>query len=301
MPVTPTVSARRTGFTLLESLVALALTGFIAAILTALVGQSTRVLSDETAEIDQAAQINFANATLRALLSDVSLADSDVVTASDSSIVYQMTVGGGVVCDTSGAQLALAPDRTASGITFATWSTAPQPGDSVAILVEGPSPAEIDDRWSKHAITSIAHGSHRCLTSPLVDPVLDRGSIAFTFATTPPPPPRSLGRPVRVLRPARVALYRSASEWMMGFAEYDGANSRWHSIQPVAGPLNSYSRSGPSGLRFTFVDSLALPTSPGAAAAIQLQLSASTAPRRWRRRSAHTDSIRSTLPLPNRR
>lgn len=290
----------RPGFSLVESLVALALTGFIAVLLTALVARSTATLSDETMQVNQSSQINFANATLRALLTDISVADSDIVAASDTAIVYQMTIGSGVVCDTSGGTLALAPDQLHSGAQLASWTSAPQAGDSLALLNEGASPSDADDQWSKHTITSLAHGAHRCLTSPLTDPARDAGAIAYTFGIAPTPPPQAIGRPVRVLRPARLALYNSAAEWMLGFAEFDAAANRWHTIQPVAGPLDRYTR-GTSGLRFTFVDSAGTPTTPVNGAGIELQLTATSTTRRTRGLGAFADTVRSFLPLPNHR
>ncbi len=298
--MTACTAPRRAGASLVESIVALALTGFIAAILTALVGRSTRTLSDETAQINQSSQVTFANASLRALLTDVSVADSDVLTASDTSIVYQMTVGGGVACDVVGSQLALVPDSLVSGARIATWSTSPQAGDSLAVLDDGPSLSELDDRWSKHAVTAVAHSRHRCGTSALVDSLRDRASVAYTFSVSPAVPPTAIGRPVRILRAARVALYSSAGEWMMGFAEYDGATSRWHTIQPVAGPLDAYRR-GSTGLRFTFVDSAGMPAVPHNASAIQLALTATTPTRRTRGGGPIADTVRSILPLANRR
>ena len=76
-------------------------------------------------------------------------------------------------------------------------------------------------------------------------------------AVTPPPPTVAPGAILRVVRAERYALYRSAGEWMMGWAEWNPLATQWNVIQPVAGPLLPYAASGStSGLSFLWRDSL---------------------------------------------
>jgi hypothetical protein len=196
-------------------------------------------------------------------LRGASTAAGDIGPLSDSSVTFRLPVGAGVACDVTAGIIDFAPDSVAAGQAFARFRTAPQAGDTAWVFDEGATDLLSDDGWVGLALTSVTRSNGLCPTSPLRDPVLDAGlaSWRFTFAGSAPTT-LAPGSMVRLTRPARFALYRSGTEYWLGFSERNPATGAWVTIQPVSGPYLPYSASAPatSGIALQGRDSSGIAT-----------------------------------------
>jgi hypothetical protein len=140
---------------------------------------------------------------------------------------------------------------------LAAFGTTPQPGDLAAVFDPGPSSSTSDDAWVALPVDDVVSLTTTCAASPFVDPVAEARlpRLRLRFATgVRAPGTIGPGAFVHVLRRVRYRLYRtSASEWYLGYSEWDG--SAYTVVQPVSGPFAPYSRrAGSSGLMLRYVD-----------------------------------------------
>lgn len=271
----------RPGFTLVELLAAIVITSLLGAALFRLVDRSQRFARGIAAMADQRAQLAVASFAVESELQGAAPADGDLVAASDSAVAYLGRVGSAVACNVGASALDLAPAGLASGVAITWWNSTPQPADSLLVFDEGASRGAADDRWWHTALVGVSSLPNACLQSPYVDSIADAGKSGWRLAIAAPLPPTiAAGAPVHVVRPQRFALYRSGSEWMLGWTEWNHAGAGWHVIQPVAGPLLPYASGlAGSGLSLAWRDSLGAPiaTVPGASVgAVALTLRGTT-------------------------
>ncbi|MCC6931488.1 MAG: hypothetical protein IT359_21040 [Gemmatimonadaceae bacterium] len=252
------------GFALVELLAALVITLLLGAAVVRLLDRSNRFARGVATMADQRAQLAVAAFAVDGALAAVAPGDGDLVAGSDSSIHLQGTVGCAVACAVGAGSIDVADPHLSSGATLTWWNTAPQPGDSVAILDEGASPAGHDDAWYHGAITAIALRAAPCLHSPYLDSIADAATQGWRLTLSPSLPATVLpGSVVRVRRAERFALYRSAGEWMLGWTEWNHGAAAWNTIQPVAGPLLPYAAPGAtSGFSVRWVDSAGASVTP---------------------------------------
>lgn len=258
------------GFALVELLAAIVVTSLLGAALFRLVDRSQRFARGIASMADQRAQLAVAAFALDSELQGAAPADGDFLSASDSAVAYLGRVGSAVACNVASSALDLAPANLASGVSITWWNTAPQPADSVLVFDQGASPGDTDDRWWHVALASVVTLASACKGSPYVDSIADAGKNGWRLTTALPLPPTvASGAPVLVVRPQRFALYRSGSEWMLGWTEWNHVSGTWHVIQPVAGPLLPYAAgAAASGFSLAWRDSLGAPIAPAPGAVV---------------------------------
>jgi hypothetical protein len=217
-----------------------------------------------TLVIEREAQLNAARQLVSALPVGASPPDSDLLVTTDSGVVWRATIGIGVICQGGGSSAILPRARLVSGVDLSAYADTPQPGDTLLVFDDGPSTSMADDRWVRHGIGGVHMATGGCVGGPLADSVTDAGVPAWRFDVSPPLAPTAAGAPARITRLRRLALYPSAPDWMLGFAEVNGA-SVWSGIQPAAGPLLRHAPAG-SGIELHWLDSTLVPALGGAAA-----------------------------------
>lgn len=239
-PLAPrrTTRAERAGLALVELLVALVLTAIVGGALVRMVDRALRHSRGLAIESDQRAQLAVAASAAYGALESVAPTDGDLLSGTDSSVAYLATVGVAVACGRGPTSIDLAAPAIASGAVLTWWNTSPQAGDTAVILDDGPAYADVDDRWHHVPLVAVASLTGACSGSPWLDPVADAGRVGWRLILGDTLPATVIpGAPVRILRPERLALYRSGSEWMLGWTEWNAAAAAWNAIQPVAGPL----------------------------------------------------------------
>ncbi len=303
----PRLVRHRRGTTIVELVVALVLTAILAAASMRLVDFTHRFARGSTLIAEERTQIAAVAHTLRPMIQELSADGADLITASDSSLTFLGNIGSAIACRLASTSVELPPENLATNIMLSTWAMSPQPGDEVALLDEGPTIGGGDDRWFTSRIVGTARVPNGCSGTPYVTPA-DAGKYGWMLqlADTVPGTARP-GAPIRTRRLQRIALYRSGTQWMMGWTDWNLSLGAWNTIQPLAGPLQPYaSPPAASGLAFAWLDSTGAPVLvPGAAlASVRLDVRGRTvAPVRMAGASngVRRDSLGARIPLRNRR
>ena len=286
---------KRRGVALVEVLVALSMFGVFGALAVRAVVSAVRGTERAVLRTERDGQLAVALETGAQLLPALSATAGDAIRLSDTAAVWHATIAQGPVCAVAGS-VAIAADMRTDGLRLGSSMSSPQAGDLLHVFDDGATTLVADDGWSRHVVQSARWVRGGCGATPLLHPVADAAFGAWVFDVVPAVDSSKIGVPARVTRPARLALYRSATEWSLGYSE-QGPGGTWSTIQPVAGPLEPPG----SGLRLVWLDSA---LAPGAIAPVAMRLLA-TAPTRAAIRSStgatiHRDSVQRLFHLPNR-
>lgn len=237
------VARERRGLSLVELMAAIAVAGVILTVIAGIALRQQRTfvaLSDDAA---LAGQLRDAAALLPTDIRAASVGAGDLRESTDTSIEVRELIATGVVCDTVGAALVLAP--TADGAaTFASTIAPVQSSDTAWLLwADDPVPA-----WQARRVTGT--GSTHAGQCMVGGPQLGGASLAASRTSlsldSAPPPATLIGRPIRVTRPIRYSLYRSADgDWYLGARDWNNATAKFNAIQPIAGPFQSPGAGGP--------------------------------------------------------
>jgi len=289
-------SLARKGVTLLELLVTMTVGGIALSIVTLLCVRQQRLVSDLAQASAVSAQLRDAGAILPIDIRALAPALGDIREARDTALEIRATIAGGVVCDTARAAIILAP-AVNDVVSFASVATTIEPGDSAWLIL----PNDSSETWTPLRIDAVRSGEARQCDArgPALEPGIHAPRIALVLDGAVSA--EWIGTPVRVTRPLRYSLYRSASSmWWLGERDWSPDDAQFNTIQPVAGPLLSPAS---RGLRFEYFDSagteLAVPVAdPRAIASMRIELRAETktAPRIL----ARVDSLSLWVMLRNR-
>jgi hypothetical protein len=292
----------------------LALFGVVGAAMMRALDRQARFHDGVTRLLESRSQLAVTHEALALELRSLASSDGDVISVSDTSLVYRERVGGGVVCALASSTIDLPPAALASGASLTVFATSPQPGDTAWLFDEGSSPAAADDRWVAALVASAVTLRGVCAGSPFVDPVLDAGTPGWrlTLMSASTLPPTILpGAVVRLTRHARFALYRATTgDTNLGWSEWNAPAAAWNVIQPLSGPFLAVNRSTPSasGVVFTTFDSIGSGTVVGVSATpvARVNVFVRSVTRGVVRvegmtRGARVDSLGSVIALRNRR
>ena len=242
-----TVAARscRPGFTLLEMVLVLVLSGIVLGVVSGMGNGLQRQLRDTARRIEVAEQLSAARAILPLDLRSLSPGDGDIRAgeARDSSLEMRSAVAHGIVCGVTAGAILLAPFRPPGGRS-ASWSA--QPGDTLWVLTDS------DTAWRATTMTDVHATRSTCaaLASDASASVFDLDHLATVRVRD------SLllaaGSAIRVTRPIHYSLYRGGDGlWYLGIRSWNSATSQFNGVQPLSGP---YAPPGPTGSRIEYFD-----------------------------------------------
>jgi prepilin-type N-terminal cleavage/methylation domain-containing protein len=247
----------RSGFTLVELLVALVLLGIVSASLYRVLVNNQRMYQSQTQRIDLQANLRAAQSILPADLREVDASEGDITQASSTSITFRAMRWMAFICNppVTGGGLqtpVLALTLTNKKMFFIRF---PSAGDSVLIRYEGDEGTRNDDAWVRGLVT--ATGTLNCPGTPTY-PDNSPGrllSVTASMLSADSGPviktPNAVntiyaGAPVRGFINVTYALYRPAGDTSW----YVGMRSGSNAIQPLIGPVLS------NGLEMTYFDSI---------------------------------------------
>lgn len=298
---------RRRGSTIIELVVALALTAILAGASLRLVDFTHRFARGSILIGEERAQLAAAAHTLRPIIQELSADGADLTSASDSALTFYGTIGAAIACRLSSTAVELPPENLASNIPLTAWAMSPQPGDQIALLDEGQTIGSGDDRWFLSRLVGASRVANGCSGTAYVS-AADAGKSGWTLQLADTIPATVVpGAPLRTRRHQRVALYRSGSQWMMGWTDWNAATGAWNTIQPLVGPLQPYAPPpAAGGLAFAWLDSVAAPVvlPSSALASVRLDIRGrTTAAVRMAgaTNGIRGDSLGARIPLRNRR
>ncbi len=244
----------RSGFTLLELVVALALFTIVATLMLGIVQGQQRFHLGVLEIVDTKRSVRQAVALL---YGDVKAASaSDIYAISDTSITLRVTRGASYACGIDSTRVALTLPAIARAGTGGLTSilAMPRAGDSILIFDPGETPTPDDDRWHPHTLTADP-GSAACPVRPLGIAASDAESAGIGIAVAPSIPQTvPLGAPIRFFIPARYALYRGTSGWMLGYSACP--RGACGARQPLSGPYLPFAAGTAPGLALRYFDTL---------------------------------------------
>jgi prepilin-type N-terminal cleavage/methylation domain-containing protein len=307
---TPTVR-RRQGFTLVEVMVALVLLALVVGGLMGVVAEQQKFYDGASDVMDLHDNLRRIGDLLPSDMRGMAPGEGDLISLSDSMIEFRAPSGTSVICAVNGGAdvITLPPASLATDVSLTSWAAQPVVGDSLFIL---DSRASASDTLIARQITA-ALGVGDCPMSSGFTTTAAEASRGITITLDAALPATVVtGSPVRFFRRVKYSLYNEPTdgEWYLGFRDYvPGRASPWSAIQPVAGPLLSYSSGGASGLAFTYLDSagVAITSSANAQSVRRIDIVARARSATEMRSSGlsrasdgfYHDSLRTTVALRN--
>lgn len=301
----------RSGFSLVELVVAMAVIGVVAGAVHSGLTRQQRAFRAIAAMVAMRADVRDAAAVLESDLRPMSPLDT-IPLAADSAIEFYGVLGSSVSCDSApGYTVRIPPERLASGAVLTALLASPDSGDQLLLYSDDSAHVAGEPRWERHAIASVSTQAASLACPP---------STGFTAAGDASEPAYIIalrreasagvrrGAPVRFVRRNRYSLYRSASRWYLGNRRCNAVGpSVCGVIQPLSGPYAPYSASGVSGIGLRYFDSDRAPLAPAVARvrAARLDISVRSAAAMIARPGLATalqyeDSARISLALRNR-
>jgi prepilin-type N-terminal cleavage/methylation domain-containing protein len=243
------------GFTLVEIVIALALTLIVTGSIHQLLVTTQRLSRTQAAQVDLQSNIRAGAFVIANELRELSAVEggsadqTDILSVSGSAITYRAARGIGFVC-----QPPLAGQIRIARSTFS-GARDPEPSRDAAFLFAEASPATgTPEAWLPLAVTGVATNSN---CPGLVGP-----GISISVST--PVPPTPVGTPLRIYETMELKLYQSSGEWWLGARSVSAGEA----IQPVIGPL-----AAGDGLRLEYLDRAGVATNdPSAIRSIIVRL-----------------------------
>jgi hypothetical protein len=295
----------RRGATFVELIVTMIVGGIALTLITALCLREHRVFTDLAEQAAAYAQLRDAEAILPTDIRAASTAAGDLRDARDTSLELRSVVASGVVCDTAGGAVVLAP-ATAGVDSYAGISSAVTSGDTAWVLAL----ADSTEAWRPFRVAaSSAFRAGACAPGgpALIGSALTLPRTVLTLDSLSPA--TAIGVPLRITRPLRYSFYRGTDgAWYLGQRDWNTVTQRFNAIQPVSGPFVAPSASASV---FHYLDTagaaLAVPVANArlvGAVRIDLQTRTASVPRALAsaaRRAPRADSAMVWILVRNRR
>lgn len=249
------LSARRTGATLLELLVALLLTGIVTAALLRSRAASHDAARDAIARGEARRQLRAGVGAVLATLRGASPAGGDLLAVTDTALELHVTLGATVWCGATPALPGVPATVTLlapTGSDFAAWLDAPASGDAILVLVRDAT----EWRWHRAAVAGAGLPVRSDCAGAEGRAASRVPLVAGALLAVPP------GSPARLLRRARWSVYRSRGRHFLGWRDAAAGGVGLDVVQPVSGPHDVRDGAGTRGpgLAFGFLDETGAPT-----------------------------------------
>jgi prepilin-type N-terminal cleavage/methylation domain-containing protein len=235
-----TQGSNRSGFSLIELLIALTLALVVGAMTTLFLLHQHRFTHGVTEVVSTQDRLHDA---VNVLVADLRAAPASALRdATDTSITFFSLVGSSVLCtDPAGVHVTLVPDTLATNQTLSAWVATPDSGD-VVLLYHDTSAVSPAAGWLRYHIAQVSDRSVATACPPSTgfttpdDASHSATTYDFTLDASPPLSITS-GTPVRVMRLVRYSIYRASDRsWYLGYHLCNDLDNTCSTIQPVSGP-----------------------------------------------------------------
>ena len=282
------LAMRRAGFTLIELMISLVITGIVLGAAYRLLVANQRFYRSQSVINTVQTNVRESMLILSGELREVSGTGGDIHMMTDTSLTINAMRTLGFVC--------AVPDQVNGRITIEnaalfSYRAIDVTRDSVFVFREGNSKQASDDEWMRAQVSGLAaanctSGSAGTLIrlGPLVGhPFSDLDSVTE-------------GAPVRVFETITYRLFMDNGEWWLGASNFVGG--AWTATSPVAGPLRPR-----DGLRFEYLDvngaTTAVPAQVRSVRITVRGLSTTQIMTAGRPTGAYADSVTVTVALRN--
>ena len=251
---------KRSGFTLVEMLIATAIAGVAAALMTVTVVRQQRFYSGADEVLGVRAELRDGADILVNDLRSAAVGMFGLPVMTDTAVEMISIIGSSVSCALPvGQAIELPPRSLASGNTLTSLLTQPDTGDIALIYGAGQKPDS--GEWETHRIASFTARSVTTTCAPATgftqatDALSNSPAFLLTLATNPSNRIRQ-GAPIHFLRRARYSLYRSSDgDWYLGYRRCGvSPPNACSAIQPVSGPYRRPRSGIDPGMSFRYYD-----------------------------------------------
>lgn len=255
-PVNPSACAQpraRSGFTLIELLVIGLLAAIVLGSVTATLVRQQRFYRGVADIIETRSQIRQATGIIPLDLRGISTAGGDLISISDTAMLFRATIGSSVVCALVAPNTIIVPPPVlASGNTLTAWVVPPVPGDTAFIYDNAATSAATDDSWKAYKLTTgVDPVIGGCPATTGLTTAADATTASYAFSTDDAVAGTVLvGAPVRFVRTSRLSLYRASDD--NSYLGYCAPACGADGPQAIAGPFLPYSGLGNAGVSFTY-------------------------------------------------
>jgi type II secretory pathway pseudopilin PulG len=258
---------------LVEIMVALVLVGIVSGVIMRVIQRQQRFYQGVNQIVVQRSQLRQATSVLPIDLRSMSSVGNDIAWATDSSIVFNVTVGTGAVCQVvSGSVVAMPPEVLYSDQTITSWygygrpdpKNKPKSLYTVYIYNDSSSLGNQDDVWQKFTLTDLTLDKTKCVGPPTTIQDVGKDRPVLTLKSTDPNDPVTggplsqyiaAGAPVRIVKQARYKLFQASDgKWYLGYSDYNATTSDFDPLSPVSGPYDAYSSGSGTGIGFRYYD-----------------------------------------------
>jgi hypothetical protein len=263
------ISARaRPGVTIAELAVVLVLIGLIGSTIGLSLIRQQRFYRGATELLQAREGVRDAMELLSADIRGMAVADT-VRLSADSAIEFFASIGGSIVCQSTGGTTIGLPSSARRGNTFTSLLTQPDTGDIAVFLRDS---AEGGSEWERHRIAGFAArvlpGTCPVSSGYAHQSDIDAGASGYALDLAIPLSSHVRpGAPVRFIRRGRYSLYRASDgSWYLGYRRCNAVGpSACGAIQPLSGPYRDYaSKASRTGLLFEYFDGSGTRLSPDA-------------------------------------
>ena len=269
----PRLTRVRRGLSLVEIMVALVLLGIVSGVIMRVVQRQQRFYQGVNQIVVQRSQLRQATSVLPIDLRALSSVGNDIAWATDSSIVFNVTVGTGSVCQlVSGSVVAMPPEVLYSEQMITSWygygrpdpKNKPKSAYTVYIYNDSSSLGNQDDVWQKFTLVDVTVDKTKCVGPPTTIQDVGKDRPVLTLKSADPSDPVTggplsqyigVGAPVRITKQVRYKLYKETDgKWYLGYSDYNATTSDFDPLSPVSGPYDAYSSGSGTGIGFRYYD-----------------------------------------------
>ena len=235
--------AGRRGFTLVEIMMALAVTLIVTGAMYNLLLKTQRLTRTQSARVALQSSVRAGALIVANELGELnansggSTSQNDVLAFGAHAVTYRAMRGIGFICQSAGPGVIRLARSSFSG------HRDPQAGrDEALVFVPADSAMSSEDTWVAVKIAVVA--------TTLACPGGGEPGITLTLSASPSPLLLEEGTPVRLVEPMELRLYQSGEIWWLGARSVNTGET----IQPLVGPL------APQGFQLEYLDHLGGPT-----------------------------------------
>lgn len=276
--------SRRSGFTLIELIIAIAMASIVLGAVYRILVNNQRFYRAQSQIVDVQENVRAVAQLLPGELRELDAGDGDIIGMSDTAITMKAMRGFAVIC--AAPDVANGRITVRNSLTYGYRATDPT-RDTVLVFADGNTGQTSDDTWLHARVTTITTGVTCTDGSAATRLTLTGASLANVTD----------GSPVRTFELVNYRLYNDGTgTWWLGARTY--ASSAWSATSPVAGPLRAN-----DGITFTYYDAAGAVTAVAAnVSRIQLVvrgLSQQSINVQGRRAGQYQDSLTVNVALRN--